>query len=604
MNPNAAAFAFILQQRRDLSANQSVGNANTKQQSNQCFENPNRPIISTNAPFSQNSQYPAGAYQQQSYNNPQEIQTNGCGINNYLYNRQVPNYSQPVVQHSVSQYGWQPHHQQQSWEQQQQQLPPTYQGAAYGSVSYSASPSSSSQRGGFNGNNYPSSNNYSNGQQQYQYQSQPLFGVTNNIASTLNGITGSSAHLVTKNNNSTPANPKLMGGIKSTDSSIPHSSYSSSQPLSEPAQIFYCEGCDKEFTQQTAYNAHCANHETCRHPGCNFSGTKKVVIAHFHGSHGLYSGEGYKMIEVEGTTKKFRVLLGVSPEEIKKWRNDRKKNFPTAENTKKKIEIKEELRKAGGLMIENGRKRKRDEGVRTSKDSINSEDHERNIQGIHAIDSDGVDNIKGGEGKGKGKGEASKDGTTEGEDKGNSKPRKRPCVFFVKGTCKQGESCTYSHDFEVKICNFFVKSGRCTRGNRCTFAHDKDERMKFLEERKKSVDRSSSGGSKDKDEDIDEVKSSTMAPNGGERKRRKSKVMNEVCAKEDMNDDDLRAKAQKKKGLLYLPKPYSGGNRGTLLRNLLLHEVQEEENILLQCLRLIVRNNYLQPGNLSEVSSV
>ena len=63
----------------------------------------------------------------------------------------------------------------------------------------------------------------------------------------------------------------------------------------------------------------------------------------------------------------------------------------------------------------------------------------------------------------------------------------------------------------------------------------------------------------------------------------------------EVNDDVLRQKAMKKKGQLFLPKPYAGGSRGTLLRNLLLHEVEVEENILLQCLRLIVSNNYLQP---------
>ena len=68
--------------------------------------------------------------------------------------------------------------------------------------------------------------------------------------------------------------------------------------------------------------------------------------------------------------------------------------------------------------------------------------------------------------------------------------------------------------------------------------------------------------------------------------------------KEEINDDALRQRAMKKKGQLFLPKPFSGGSRGTLLRNLLLHEVEAEENILLQCLRLIVTNNYLQPTKL------
>lgn len=589
MNPNAAAFAFILQQRRDLSTNQLAGNADTAPQSNQCRGHSPRPTTSNVAGLNQNALYTAGVHQQQRHNSPQETQSNSYGRNDFVQNHQLPAYSQPVNQQHTSQYGWQPPHQQPSWQQQQQfqqqqqQLPSTYRGAVYGSSSsYLQSQTSSFQQGAHDSNIYSSTNNYSDYQQQYQYQyqSQPSFGVTNNIASTLSGVAGSDTTFLVKNNSRPFLNSNATGTTKSSDSSIGNcnsSSSSSSQPFNEPAQIFYCEGCDKEFTQKTAYDAHCANHETCRHPGCNFSGTKKVVIAHFHGSHGLYSGEGYKMIEVEGSTKKFRVLLGVSPEEIEKWRSDRKKNFPTAENTKKKMETKEELRKAGGLIVENVRKRKRDEGGLTCKDDS------KNSQSSQATANEVANKIIIGD-------DDNKVEVTEREGKGDDKPRKRPCVFFVKGTCKQGDSCTYSHDFEVKICNFFVKSGRCTRGNRCTFAHDKDERMKFLEDRKKSVDNGASPGGSKITEDGD------TAIKVGEPKRRKAKVVEKVHAREENNDDDLRARAQKKKGQLFLPKPFSGGNRGTLLRNLLLQEVAEEENILLQCLRLIVRNNYLQPA--------
>jgi Nuclear fragile X mental retardation-interacting protein 1 (NUFIP1)/Zinc finger domain/Zinc finger C-x8-C-x5-C-x3-H type (and similar) len=367
--------------------------------------------------------------------------------------------------------------------------------------------------------------------------------------------------------------------------------------VEETPQLYYCEGCEKEFTQKIAYDAHCANHETCRHPGCTFSGTKKVVIAHFHGSHGLYSGEGYKMIEVEGSKKKYRVLLGVSPEEIEKWRMDRRKNFPTAENTLKKKEQRDELRKAGGLVLDIGKKRKREPVVHSKKENIKAEGTDGGEASHQGDSTGGVDDAFV-EGAGEGEGE----GDTEDKEKDN-KLRKRPCVFFVKGSCKQGDQCTYSHDFEIKVCNFFVRSGRCTRGNRCTFAHDKDERAKFLEERK------SGGGKKQKEKEKGEANNddATEGAVGGERegeegmrerksqKVRKERERDKKNAKEELNDDDLRARTMKKKGHLFLPKPFSGGSRGTLLRNLLLHEVEEEENILLQCLRLIVSNNYLQP---------
>ena len=396
-----------------------------------------------------------------------------------------------------------------------------------------------------------------------------------------------------------------------------------------PSQLFYCEGCEKEFTQKSAYDAHCANHETCRHPGCSFSGTKKVVIAHFHGSHGLYSGEGYKMIEVEGSNKKYRVLLGVSPIEIEKWRMDRRKNFPTSENTQKKLEQKEELRKAGGLVIEKGKKRKRndaEEGQGKNQKNANDFSGTLDINQINNIvDENGTivgvknnENNESIEGENKDDKEDKEDKEEDGEENKDFKLRKKPCVFFVRGTCKQGDSCTYSHDFEIKVCNFFVRSGRCTRGNKCTFSHNKEERAKFLEEKKlgnnndkknsksenQNDDKNKNKNEDNEDNEVDnddeskekniEKKNNKLNKNRNKDKD-KGQSRGNMKEKEELNDDALRQKAMKKKGQLFLPKPFAGGSRGTLLRNLLLHEVEVEENILLQCLRLIVTNNYLQP---------
>lgn len=85
--------------------------------------------------------------------------------------------------------------------------------------------------------------------------------------------------------------------------------------------------------------------------------TCQVVIAHYHAVHGKFKGSGYKMIDVEG--QKFRgaqhmwnasrevspviltlydiVLLGTSPDEVKEWREQRRKKFPTKEHVEQKV---------------------------------------------------------------------------------------------------------------------------------------------------------------------------------------------------------------------------------------------------------------------------
>jgi Nuclear fragile X mental retardation-interacting protein 1 (NUFIP1)/CCCH-type zinc finger len=595
MNTNAAAFAFILQQRRDLSASQSQTNNTPVQQRQQNYQGNASRSSTGNIPCAtpQYQQYSSAPYQQGVYSNQQTQQTHSYSAPQINQGQGYSQYSQSV--YPPSQYGWQPQYQQQQSQQQQQinqqacpGAPGCYQPSSSSLPQYSvpALPFQSS----------PIENNYLNQGYQYPYNNQMQLlpsHVKNTIASTLTALPGINNQYRQQNqSNKLPltgfgvCKNSLKNNIDGSDISI---------KKADPPQLYYCEGCEKEFTQKSAYDAHCANHETCRHPGCTFSGTKKVVIAHFHGSHGLYSGEGYKMIEVEGSSKKYRVLLGVSPVEIEKWRMDRRKNFPTAENTLKKMEQKEELRKAGGLVIEKGKKRKRNE-IEQIKRSTNDNDSSNNIESGNKEEESGMIDMVNGE-------KNNENDENTGEDK-EFKLRKKPCVFFVKGTCKQGDLCTYSHDFEIKVCNFFVRSGRCTRGNKCTFSHDKEERAKFLEERKLNGDnktpksenetvtgddKDDDGGVRQKDKDRDREKKCNKLTRNQDKNNRKEKE------KEEVNDDVLRQKAMKKKGQLFLPKPYAGGSRGTLLRNLLLHEVEVEENILLQCLRLIVTNNYLQP---------
>ena len=91
----------------------------------------------------------------------------------------------------------------------------------------------------------------------------------------------------------------------------------------------------------------------CQHPGCEFSGSRKVLAAHFHATHGQYSGSGYKDIEVEG--RKFRVLLGSNEEEIEQWRAERRKKFTTVANIAKKEIMRDELIKEGGIAHERGK---------------------------------------------------------------------------------------------------------------------------------------------------------------------------------------------------------------------------------------------------------
>jgi hypothetical protein len=337
---------------------------------------------------------------------------------------------------------------------------------------------------------------------------------------------------------------------------------------SKELQTWFCEPCDKEFTQLSNYEAHCATHETCRHPGCTFNGTKKVVIAHYHGSHGLFSGSGYKMIEVEGGMK-FRVLLGTSPEEVEKWRAERKNRFPTADNINQKQQQQDDLINAGGVVPKKGRKR----------------DH----QGV----------VTGGDPN-----SASGDGGENAPNRNNAAPgsRKKHCTFFARGMCKEGDNCRFSHDFEPKLCNAYTNNGRCSRGSRCPFMHDKVARENLQKDRVAgtesgrddsaqcgdAVDATSTTHAREQSTTPTPPSSSTSRDPQSEPLRCRTNNADRMAGKKRriLTDDEARASTQKRKGALFLPKPLAGGTRGTLLKRLLQEQIEEEDNVVLQCIHL------------------
>jgi len=138
------------------------------------------------------------------------------------------------------------------------------------------------------------------------------------------------------NKKNVPQNQPLMKG---------HSKSQNGTSAKSPGKIFTCKPCQKEFFIESQYLAHCKTHVPCNKPGCEFIGTQKVVLAHYHSTHGQYSGIGLKTITVEG--QRFTVLCGTDPEDVAKWREARRKNYPTKANVEKRKAEQKELIEAG-----------------------------------------------------------------------------------------------------------------------------------------------------------------------------------------------------------------------------------------------------------------
>lgn len=96
---------------------------------------------------------------------------------------------------------------------------------------------------------------------------------------------------------------------------------------------FYCDTCDRGWQTQEELIKHQSEHETCGRDGCTFQAHPKIVQKHIQLQHltGLYK----------------RITFSYDPEEIQKWIAERKRRFPTAENIEKNRQQKEEMVKRG-----------------------------------------------------------------------------------------------------------------------------------------------------------------------------------------------------------------------------------------------------------------
>ncbi|XP_049611800.1 FMR1-interacting protein NUFIP1 [Syngnathus scovelli] len=106
------------------------------------------------------------------------------------------------------------------------------------------------------------------------------------------------------------------------------------QNKKEPEYMHFCDPCDKGFKTQEKYEEHVAQHIKCSVPDCSFMAHEKIVSFHWKNTH----APGMKRIKLD------------TPEEIAKWREERRKNYPTLKNIEKKRKLMQEREETGAVL--------------------------------------------------------------------------------------------------------------------------------------------------------------------------------------------------------------------------------------------------------------
>jgi len=118
----------------------------------------------------------------------------------------------------------------------------------------------------------------------------------------------------------------------------------------ERSKTYFCDVCEKMVGTESEYKVHLSEHATCGIDGCGYTAHQDILEKHIMHQHltGLYN----------------RIAHGDSPEEIAKWREERKKNFPTKQKVEEKAVERAVLKERGEVMRLKREKLKKEERER------------------------------------------------------------------------------------------------------------------------------------------------------------------------------------------------------------------------------------------------
>nr|CCA26150.1 conserved hypothetical protein [Albugo laibachii Nc14] len=200
---------------------------------------------------------------------------------------------------------------------------------------------------------------------------------------------------------------------------------------------FECSACQKNFDLESQHRAHLKTHVKCEAPDCEFEACKRIVVAHYQTTHGQYSGEGLKDIEIEGQT--FTVLVGNSAEDIAAWRAERRKRWPS--KALREIKIVETKSSVSSL-----HDTKEMEDGQIDDESTGPDTAGLDVQNVEQA--------------------------VKSSDAGQKQKQPKLCRKFCKNQCRFGDSCRYSHNRAEFPCKSVELKRPCRKGDACPFSHE------------------------------------------------------------------------------------------------------------------------------------
>ncbi|XP_053404461.1 FMR1-interacting protein NUFIP1-like [Mercenaria mercenaria] len=336
---------------------------------------------------------------------------------------------------------------------------------------------------------------------------------------------------------------------------------------------YYCDSCDRGYKDEDKYKLHCDQHEKCPKEGCTYVAAGRLVQLHI------------KLQHNSGMAKKIWSIA--SKEDIQKWIEERKKNFPTAENIEKKKALLAE-RIARGEVIEEkyfgkmhrkednrrgrgrGRGRDRGRGRRDSRGDMNQQNTmKRKHDDTDAGECSSEKQVKENSGEGNLMKEAA-------ESLG---------MFFAAASSGSDSSGSDDDDSNIKVNN--STGSTASAMPEVTAAGALGSLMSSYVD----SDESSEEEDTEKPENVP-VKKTSDEP------KCESKEVKEEQNNNDNKKPRHRNRARQKKNKDKWNPPAKIDK--SLLEKLLAKEIRQERNKIMQCVHYIVKNNFFENSQNTE----
>lgn len=397
-------------------------------------------------------------------------------------------------------------------------------------------------------------------------------------------------------------------------------------PATQQNSNFWCETCDRGFYTEAHLQQHISEHQNCGIDGCQFTGHELMIAKHIELQHstGLYD--------------KIKNLQ--TPEDIEKWREERRRRYPTKQNIEQRQQAQTERKKRGELLNESksrfGNPRDRNRNTTTTaagrndkkcgKQKSNNNKNRRKRNARETITTTVAKN----------------DVTATAAAVENDE-----CVGMFRGTSLMENYKTTYNKTQSKDVNALASLVGMYGSDNSSSSDESDDGdddngtkddliiSEHFANRKESVDEIKS--------DVDEVPENVILEktpkcveetvsecqihddaeindeNQGEapdeqpvERNTTTEVVSSISPANENNSSSTRKRKRNRKAalivekrntvtLLDLEKRYR--NQNTMLEKLLQKDIRHERNVLLQCVRYVVQNNFFGIGNENNLPS-